>query len=847
MTAKDPVERSPSVDRGECGQVAHLSSLQIAIAGLLDARRPLGDTIDDTLSALKEAAGSDAVGVRLAEGDDYPFVASVGYSDDFLATENTLTVCYPAGGVGRNDDGTVSLECTCGLVLEGRTDPADPLFSPGGSAWTNDCREWLGIPEVEDPRSHPRSRCVRAGFRSVAIVPLRAGEEILGLIHLADRRTGRFSLETIGFYEGVGRAIGMALRSRRTERDLRDGGSRLRLTIDEAPVGIVTVGPDMRFLGVNQAFCDFTGLSEEELKRMTISEITHPADLEIGMAEIRSVLGGRQKNARVEKRYVRPDGTVVWGQVDIGLVGGDDGKTAYLLAIIQDVTPRKIAEAALRESEDKFRSTFAVAPDAMYVASLEEGRLLEVNGAFEQLFDMLPGEAAGRTTVDLGIFADAAERRRLVSAIESEGAVKDLEFSVSGKDGESVDLSYSARLLTLSGEQYEVAALRDVSARNRGRDRMARLQRLLDETQQMGKVGGWQFDIDSGEQTWTEEVYRIHEVDPSFVPTVDSGVAFYDPASRPVIEQAVSKAIELGESFDVELEIVTAKGNRRHVRAVGRADLAQRRVFGFFQDISERVQAEEERLRLERQIQRSRSLESLGVLAGGIAHDFNNILTTILGNAELTLAELPPSAPGRDNLREIVEASHRAAALAEEMLTYSGTRTRAVEPVEAVGLIQGVLDHFKSGLPTNVRLCIDLGPSLPVIFGDPGQISQILVSLLANASESLGEEGGDITVSVHAQEASAEYLRRYLPDQGLDPGVYLVISIADTGAGMDAETQARAFEPFFSTKFVGRGLGLSAVLGIVRAHRGAIMLDSAPGEGTKLAVFMPAAPSAVLS
>ena len=842
MSAKDPGRSLSSTGPGEPGQLVHLLSLQTAIAGLLDAHLPLGDAVNGIVSALKGMTCCDAVGLRLAEGDDYPFAASVGYSDDFLETENVLTVSYPDGGLCRNDDGSVDLECTCGLVLQGKIDFSVPLLTPGGSVWTNDSLELLDLSADDDPRLHPRNLCIHAGFRSIALVPLRAGEEILGLLHLADRRIDHFTSGMIQFYEGIGATIGMALRSRRAERDLRESGSRLRLTIDEAPVGIVTVGLDLRFLSANRAFCDFAGLSEQQLTLKTISDITHPDDLEIGMAEIRSILHGETKSARVEKRYMRPDGSVVWGQIDIGLVYGDEGNPGYLLAIIQDVTARKRAEAALRQSEEKFRSVFATAPDAMYVASLVEGRLVEVNSAFEQLFALAPGEAAGKTTVELGIFSDRDERRRWMAVIESEGLIKDLEFSLSGRGGELVEISYSARMLTLEGEKFVLAALRDVTPRNKGRRRLERLQRLLDQTQQMGKVGGWEFDIDSGLQTWTEEVYRIHEVDAAFVPTVENGVAFYAPASRPVIEQAARRAVELGEPFDVELEIVTAKGNLRNVRAIGRADLARRRVYGFFQDITERVEAEKEHLRLERQVQRGRSLESLAVLAGGVAHDFNNLLMTILGNAELTLAELPPSAPGSENLREIIEASHRTAALAEEMLTYSGTGLGAHELVDVAGLIRGVLDDLRSSISGRAQLETDFGPDLPVISGDPSRLRQILVNLVTNASEALGNEGGVITVSARGREASADYLRGLFPDQSLPAGAYLVISVADTGSGMDAETQAQAFEPFFTTKFVGRGLGLSAVLGIVRAHQGAITVDSTPGEGTSFTVLMPAAP-----
>ena len=191
------------------------------ILGIVAAPTPVKETVDGIVEALKRATGFDAVGLRLQEAEDYPFVGAVGYSDEFLQAENSLAERYPDGGLCRDADGSISLECTCGLVVTGKTDPSSPLFTAGGSAWTNDSLPFLDVPPEDDPRLNPRNRCIHVGFRSLALVPLRAGDEILGLLHLADRRTDRFTPESVAFFEGLGAGIGLALSRKSAEADLR--------------------------------------------------------------------------------------------------------------------------------------------------------------------------------------------------------------------------------------------------------------------------------------------------------------------------------------------------------------------------------------------------------------------------------------------------------------------------------------------------------------------------------------------------------------------------------------------------------------------------------------------------
>ena len=257
-------------------------------------------------------------------------------------------------------------------------------------------------------------------------------------------------------------------------------------------------------------------------------------------------------------------------------------------------------------------------------------------------------------------------------------------------------------------------------------------------------------------------------------------------------------------------------------------------------DITERKQAEEERLVLERQLQQSQKLESLGVLAGGIAHDFNNILTGVLGNAELALAELSPSAPGRENLLEIIQASHRAAALCRQMLAYSGRGQFVSELIDLNALVEDMLGLLKSAISKKALLNLNLEKDLPLLEGDSSQLGQVIMNLVINASEAIGDKDGVITISTGVRECSREYFRESYAHLDLPPGLYLTLEVSDTGCGMDRGTQERLFEPFFTTKFAGRGLGLAAVVGIVRGHKGALKVESEPGKGTTFKIRFPA-------
>jgi len=264
------------------------------------------------------------------------------------------------------------------------------------------------------------------------------------------------------------------------------------------------------------------------------------------------------------------------------------------------------------------------------------------------------------------------------------------------------------------------------------------------------------------------------------------------------------------------------------------------RMIGTGIDITERTKAEAERQNLRSQIEHAQKLESLGVLAGGIAHDFNNLLTAILGHTSLALAECPEGSRARQEIAEIESASLRAVDLTNQMLAYSGKGRFVVAPVDLTAQVREMGRLLETAASKSVTLEYDLDERIPAVEGDRGQLAQIIMNLITNASEAVGDGCGVITLRTGAMKADRDYLSNtYLHDR-LAEGSYVYVEVTDTGCGMDEETLNRLFDPFFTTKFSGRGLGLAAVVGIVRGHRGAIEIDSEPGVGTTFRVLLPA-------
>ena len=445
-------------------QVESYREMGREVLQILNESGDLQENIDRVIITLKKGTEFDAVGIRLQDEDDFPYFLQKGFPKDFLLKENSLIERTEDGGVCRDKEGNVCLECTCGLVISGKSDPANPFFTAGGSFWTNDSFPLLEIPSEDDPRIHPRNECIHQGYASVALVPIRNKERIVGLIQFNDRRKGRFTLDSVALLEGIAAHIGEML------------------------------------------------------------------------------------------------------------------------------------------------------------------------------------------------------------------------------------------------------------MRNR---------------------------------------------------------------------------------------------------------------------------ADEEKLALEHQFQQTQKLESLGVLAGGIAHDFNNILTIILGHCYIIDEDIDSELDQKTHVKQIERAANRAADLCRQMLNYAGKNTLVQSRVNLWLLVDENVKMLQSAIKKNVGIELDLKYSVPEITGDIAQIQQVVMNLIINAAEAIGDKNGTIKIGLKKTIVPADQAETDFFGTTTLPGDYACLTVSDSGCGMDAETQKRIFEPFFTTKFTGRGLGMSAVLGIIKSHEGSLQLSSTPGVGTTFTIYFP--------
>jgi two-component system, cell cycle sensor histidine kinase and response regulator CckA len=364
-----------------------------------------------------------------------------------------------------------------------------------------------------------------------------------------------------------------------------------------------------------------------------------------------------------------------------------------------------------------------------------------------------------------------------------------------------------------------------------------------------GQTGQWLeliLDITRTGVDVIDEEFNLRYVDPGWQrvygdPRGRKCYEYFMGGDAPCAGCGIPRAIATGQ-VQVTEERLPREGNRIiEVHTIPfRSGDGRRMVAEFNVDVTTRARAEQERLELERRLLHAQKLESLGVMAGGIAHDFNNLLLAVLGQLDLALGELPADAPAHARLQLAEQAARRGADLTRQLLAYSGKGLFVVQPVDLSVLVEENASLLRAAAGPRASLTLRLGRPLPPIQADPGQMQQVVMNLLTNAAESIDPGPGAVTVATTVVDCSRADLERTRLDTRPEPGEFVLLAVSDTGCGMDAITLQRLFDPFFSTKSAGRGLGLSAVLGIVKSHGGALFVDSSPGRGSTVQALFPA-------
>ena len=312
------------------------------------------------------------------------------------------------------------------------------------------------------------------------------------------------------------------------------------------------------------------------------------------------------------------------------------------------------------------------------------------------------------------------------------------------------------------------------------------------------------------------------------------------------------KAFARGERVGVpfEWELTARDGTRRVLRAVlshDRVAIPGWHVWGISLDVTAEREADGVRMALEERLRQARHFESLGMLAGGIAHDFNNLLTSILGNADLALTDLPAGARAAESVKLIEQGARRATELTRQLLAYSGKERIDIQPVDVTPLVADIVTLLDVSVTNQCAITLDVPEGLPAVEADPTRLRQVVMNLVLNSAEAVGGNGGAVAVRTALVHADRALLSRAYVDDQLPEGPYVLIEVRDTGRGMSDDVRQRIFEPFFSTKFQGRGLGLAAALGTVRSHRGTMIVESSPGLGTTFSVLLPASSRVVVA
>ncbi|MFO0944898.1 MAG: PAS domain S-box protein [Planctomycetota bacterium] len=309
-------------------------------------------------------------------------------------------------------------------------------------------------------------------------------------------------------------------------------------------------------------------------------------------------------------------------------------------------------------------------------------------------------------------------------------------------------------------------------------------------------------------------------------------------------KEMIQKKIDANVSTVYELEIIAKDGRRVPLEVSTRIIYQNDRpvgIQGIARDISDRRRAEEERQRLEERIRYAQKQESLKGLAEGLAHDFNNLLTRIVANVGVATLDLTQDSPVRTSLKKIETAADHASELVDQLLAYAGKGKRKVAAVDLSLVVEKMASLLESVISEDVSMAYDLQPDLPPVEADGAQIRQIVVNLVTNASDAILPRAGLIRIHTGKTLLTSEALQGLAADKGVTPGEFVYLEVSDDGSGISPQMRARIFDPFFTTKATGRGLGLAAVLGIVRAHKGAIQIESRPGEGTTFRVLLPVA------
>ena len=621
-------------------------------------------------------------------------------------------------------------------------------------------------------------------------------------------------------------------------RELRESEYRFRSFVENATDMVYSLSPEGVFTYISPNWVDFMGEDAEAAVGRPFSPYVHPDDAPVWRAFFERAIQTGEKQRGVEYRVRRRNGSLRWHTSSGSPLHDHKGRVVSFIGIARDVTERKKAEAKLRDSEKYYRDMFEKNRAVKLLIDPDTGRILDANSAACEFYGYAREDLTAFHIWDLNPLGERETRRRMALAFTGEKT--DFEFKHRLASGEIRDVRVYSGVVATGGKRLLHSIILDITDRKRAE---AERERLLMAIEQSGEV-----------IVITDAQATILYVNPAFERTTGYSREAAVGQNPRILQSGVHDA-----AFYKDLWRTLSAGDTWHGRFVNRrkdgAHYTEEatispvcddsgRIINYVavkRDISDHLRLDAEKARLEAQFHQAQKLESVGRLAGGVAHDLNNLLAPILGYGEMLLGEFNDHDDRKTSLEKMVQAGLKARDIVRQLLAFSRK-----QPLEFKRLdLNTVLARFEKLLRRTIRedVTIRLVPTrpLPLIRGDAGQLEQVIMNLAINAQDAM-REGGTLRLETGVRVIEESEAAVF---EGLEPGACVLLTVSDTGSGMDPATRERLFEPLFATKAKdkGTGLGLATVYGIVKQHGGDIQVESEPGRGTTLRVYLPADPT----
>jgi PAS domain S-box-containing protein len=618
--------------------------------------------------------------------------------------------------------------------------------------------------------------------------------------------------------------VGMNITRRKTfEAALRDSEARFRTLAKHAPVGIVLLDAKGSCVFVNEYWSARTGMKPEQSACGGWLRAVHPEDRGfVHRVHSKAIAGGKGYN--VSFRIQAADGKVNWAETSVVPERNHSGDVTGYIATVVDVTEHRLWEIQLERANKQVTDVLESITE-MFIALDFEWRFTYVNQPTLERARRPLEQILGKNIWQLYPVLVGTSLYSQFKRVMAERAPVHFEFLAPG--GLWFDVHAYPSNSGLS------AYILDVTERKKSDEELSRLAAIVDASND----AIMSITPEGSVLTWNAGAERVYGY--SAREMIGRNISILRPPDSTQETEQKLESLKRGESVH-NFEAMRIRKDAKPIWiSLTASPIRNQRgevvaISTIARDITE-IKA------LEEQLRQAAKLESLGVMAGGIAHDFNNLLVGILGNASLAREVLPASSDARQMLDGVIGASERAAALTKQLLAYSGKGKFVIQPLDLSDLVRDLTKLVQASISKSVAIRQELAPDLPAIVADVAQLQQVVMNLIINAAEAIGENSGLVTVTTAEQQiAQGEAAAATIGADPITPGRYVYFEVKDNGAGMDKATMARIFDPFFTTKFTGRGLGLSAVLGIVRGHQGYIQVESRSGQGSTFKVLFPA-------